>query len=280
MADVDLVQRQMIDRGRGGDRQARVLGAAQHLERLRAGDRGGVIAAAGQRDEPHVALQHDGLGDLRHADQAEPRGELALVHHAFAGEVGILGVVDDQRVEVAGIDQRAAHHLGVGDAPHAVGEGDRAGGLEQADLGHLLALEALGQRRHRMHMHDAGVAGAALDEVDDGRIVDGGRGVGLADDGGDAAGGRGLARRGDALAVLGAGLADEGAHVDQAGRDDVAAAVDHLGAFRHAGRADAALGFADHAVGDQQVAGKIEIARRIDRPARWRAGSGGGRGGR
>ena len=46
----------------------------------------------------------------------------------------------------------------------------------------------------------------------------------------------------------------------------LAAAVDDLGAFRHAGCADAALGLADHAVGDQQVAGKIEIARRIDDP--------------
>ena len=43
-------------------------------------------------------------------------------------------------------------------------------------------------------------------------------------------------------------------------------AIDDLGAFRHAGRVDAALGLADHAVGDQQVAGKIEVARRIDDP--------------
>ena len=68
------------------------------------------------------------------------------------------------------------------------------------------------------------------------------------------------------LAAFGAGLADEGAHVDQAGRDDLAAAVDDLGAFRHAGRADAALGLADHAVGDQEIAGEIEVARRIDDP--------------
>ena len=65
---------------------------------------------------------------------------------------------------------------------------------------------------------------------------------------------------------FGARLADEGAHVDQAGRDELAAAVDDLGAFGHAGRADAALGLAHHAVGDQQVAGEIEIARRIDDP--------------
>ena len=59
-----------------------------------------------------------------------------------------------------------------------------------------------------MHMHDAGVAGAAMDEVDDGRIVDRGLGLGLADDGGDAAGGGGLARRRDALAAFNRGDLD------------------------------------------------------------------------
>ena len=152
------------------------------------------------------------------------------------------------------------------DALRAVREGDRAGGLEQADLGHLLAFQALGQRRHRLHVHDRGVARAAQHEIDDRRIVDHRIGVGLADDGGDAAGGRGLARGGERLAIFGARLADEGAHVDQAGRDHAPVAVDDLGAFRHAGRVDAALGLADHAVGDQQVAGEIEIARRIDDP--------------
>ncbi len=73
-----------------------------------------------------------------------------------------------------------------------------------------------------------------------------------------------LARRSKRLAMAGAGLADEGAHVDEAGRDQLAAAVDHVGAFRHAGGADALLGFADHAIGDQQIAGYVEIARRID----------------
>ena len=89
-------------------------------------------------------------------------------------------------------------------------------------------------------------------------------GVGLADDGGDAAGGRGLARRGKGLAMAGAGLADEGAHVDQAGRHDLAGAIDDVGAFRHAGGADAAARLADDAVGDQHVADAVEVARRID----------------
>ena len=173
-----------------------------------------MVARLRQCDEAQVALEHDGLGRLRHADQAEPGGELALVHHALADEVGVLGVVGDQRIEIARIGERAAHHPRIGDALCAVGEGDRAGGLEQADLGHLLALQALGQRRHRMHAHDRGVAGAALHEVDHGRVVDRRVGVGLADDGGDAARRRRMACRGERLAVLGPRLADEGAHVD------------------------------------------------------------------
>ena len=64
------------------------------------------------------------------------------------------------------------------------------------------------------------VAGAAGDEIDQRDVVDHRIGVGHHDDRGDAAGRRRLAGRGDGLAVLGAGLADEDAHVDQAGRDD------------------------------------------------------------
>ena len=228
------------------------------------GQRGRVIAPAGQRHEAHVALQHDRFGGIGNADQAEARGELALVHHAFADQIRVFGVVHDQRVEIAGIGQRPTHHLGVGDAAVAIGKGDRAGCLEQPDLGHLLAAHALGQRGHRMDVDDRGVAGAAQHEIDRRRIVDDGRGVRLADDGGDAAGGGRLAGGGKRLAVAGAGLADKGAHVDQPGGDDLAGAIDDVGTFRHAGRADAALGVANHAVGNQDVAGAVEIPRGID----------------
>src|SRR5213078_3973451 len=61
-----------------------------------------------------------------------------------------------------------------------------------------------------------------------------------------------------------AGLPDEGAHVDEAGRDHLALEVDDLGRLGHAGGADAALGLADHAVGDEKIAVDIEIARGIE----------------
>ena len=64
--------------------------------------------------------------------------------------------------------------------------------------------------------------------------------------------------------MAGAGLADKGAHVDQSGCDDLAGAIDDVGTFGHAGGADAAPGLANDAVGDQNVADAVEIARRID----------------
>jgi hypothetical protein len=137
-------------------------------------------------------------------------------------------------------------------------------GFQQADLGHLRAFHALGQRRHRVDVDNGGIAGAAQDEIHRRGIVDHRLGIRLADDGGDAAGRRGLARRGKGLAMAGAGLADEGAHVDQPGGHDLAGAIDDVGALRHAGSTDAAPALADHAFGDQHVAGDIEIARRID----------------
>ncbi len=64
--------------------------------------------------------------------------------------------------------------------------------------------------------------------------------------------------------MAGARLADKGTHVDQAGCDDLAGAIDDVGAFGHAGGADATPALADRAVGDQDVADAVEIARGID----------------
>ena len=173
-------------------------------------------------------------------------------------------MVDHERVEVARIGQGPAHHLGIGHASRPIGEGDGAGGAQQADLGHLLPAQTLGERRHRMDVHDGGVAGATQHEVDDRRVVDDRRGFRLTHDRGHAAGGGGAARRSQRLAVLGPGLADEGAHVDETRRNDPAAAVDGLGSLRHPRGADAAPRVPDHAVGDQHVSRFVEIARRID----------------
>jgi hypothetical protein len=188
-----------------------------------------VIAPAGQRDEPQVALDHDGLRFRRDAGQAEAARHLALVHHPAERQVGVLGVVHHEAVEIAGVAQDQPHQLGVGDRVLAVGEGERAGLAQEADLGHLLAGEAFGERRHRMDVDDGRVARAPLDEIDQRDVVDRRLGVGHDDDGGDATGGGGAAAGRQRLAMLLARLAGEHLHVDQAGAQHMAGAVDHLG---------------------------------------------------
>ena len=90
-----------------------------------------------------------------------------------------------------------------------------------------------------------------------------GLGVGHHDDGGDAAGGGGMARGLQRLAVLEARLAGEHLHVDQAGAEHVALAVDDVDAVRRvAPQVRAEVG--DDAVAHQQAA-RLVAARRPDR---------------
>ena len=145
----------------------------------------------------------------------------------------------------------------------AVGERDRAGFAQQAKLRHFRAGEALGDRRRGQDAH-AGVAGAALEEVDHRGIVDRRRGVGPRDQRRDAAGGGRRRRAGDGLAMLGAGLADEHAHVDQPRRDHVAAAVDHPRALRRGRGGDGGAEAGDPPVDDQHAAGRLRAAGGID----------------
>ena len=143
--------------------------------------------------------------------------------------VGILEVVHDQRAEILGVGEHVAHDLGAGEARLAVGKGDGAGLAQQADLAHLLAQEALGHGRHGMHVDEGGVARAPQDEIDQRHVVDHRIGVGHADDGGDAARGGGAARGRQRLAMLVARLAGKHHHVDEAGRQHAAVAIDDLG---------------------------------------------------
>ncbi len=126
------------------------------------------------------------------------------------------------------IGHRAAHDERIGDRAGAIGEGNRAGLLQETELSHLASGELLGDRRHGMHVDNAGVAGAAQQEVDDGGIVHDRIGRRLADDGGDAARRRRGRAGGDGLAIFVAGLADEAAHVDEAGGQHLAAAGEDL----------------------------------------------------
>ncbi len=172
-------------------------------------------------------------------------------------------MVHDEGAEVLGVEQHVAHHARVGDGGLAVGEGDGAGPLEQADLGHLLALEPLGHRRHGVHVHDGVVAGAALDEIDERHLIDDRVGLRHDNHGGDAAGSGGMAGGLQRLAMLKAGLAGEHLRIDEPRGEDVPLAVDDGDAVgRVAAQMRADVG--DEAFAHDEAARLVAVGRRID----------------
>jgi hypothetical protein len=172
-------------------RRPELLGARQRLQRLGRGDLVDQQLAAGGFQQGDVALQHDPLGHRRDRGQAHAAGELAADRRAALGQPRVHRTVGQQGVEALGVGQDALHDLAVDDRLAGVGDVDAAGLAHQADLGHLLAMQALGRRAGAQDAGAVDVAGPAQDEVDDAGVVDGRIGVGLDDHRGDAAGRRG-----------------------------------------------------------------------------------------
>ncbi|MEJ0059705.1 MAG: hypothetical protein WDM79_09105 [Terricaulis sp.] len=165
----------------------------------------------------------------------------------------------DEGIERSRVAQRAPHHAAVADLLIAIGEQDRARVREQADLGHHLTFEGMRQRGGGKDVH-AGARGAAPeDEVDEALIVDHRRRVRHLHERGDAARRRRTARRFERLLMLGARLADDDTHVDEAGHEREAVAFDDVGVARLDARADVENGF-----GEQDCARPIVAARWID----------------
>ncbi len=254
----------MMRRDSASHRQAALLRGGDYIERGPRGDLPEMVARAGQFHEPDVALHDDRLGGGWRGGQAQPHGELAFRDRGLRRQVRVFGVPHDQRAERIGIGERAAQHAGIGDRAVAVGEGDGAGLLQQADLGHRLASEALGECRRRCYPHLCGSGGAAQDEVDQRRLVDHRLGVRHHDDGGDAAGQRGVARRFQRLAIFAARLAGEDARVDQSRRQYQTFGIDHLGIVRLGIVEQARADIGNAAVLDQQSAFDVQTACRID----------------
>jgi hypothetical protein len=169
----------------------------------------------------------------------------------------------DEGAQITGVQQHVAHDAGVGHARLAVAEGDGASPLQQADLRHLVALQALGHGRHDVDVHERVVARAALDEVDQRHLVDDGLGIGHHHHGGHAAGRRGLTGGLERLAVLLTGLAGEDLHVDETGAKHVAPAVDDAGSLGR-GAAQVRPEVGDQAVAHQGAAGLVASGRRVD----------------
>ena len=190
----------------------------------------------------------------------------------------LFGVLHDQRIEAGSVGQRPPHHPGVGQRPLAVGERHSTSGLEQADLGQLLAVQPLVIARIGIDLAQLHLAGAAGDELDHGRLVDRRVGIGQDRHAGDAAGRRRGGAAVDALLVLGAGLAELDPHVDQAGRQaqtlaSITSAPPGASAAVTAGPSSAI-----RAAHDQHPPRAIEAGRRVEQPGIDDAGPAGSAG--
>ena len=59
-----------------------------------------MVAGPGDLDEAQIALEHDHLGHRGDPGEAEPGRRLALGHLAGAAETRLLGMLDDELVEL------------------------------------------------------------------------------------------------------------------------------------------------------------------------------------
>ena len=170
----------------------------------------------------------------------------------------------DERTEGRGIGKRAAQDARVGNRAVAIGEGDGAGFAEQANLGHALALERVGEGGHRRDADLCSGGSAALDEIHQRGLIDHRIGVGHGDDGGDAARRCRFAGGSKRLAMLAAGFARKDAHVDQARREDETFAVDHFWIVRIGGVEQLGADIGDPAILDEQPTACVEAGRWVD----------------
>ena len=207
----------MVDRDRSGDLQPPGPAARQGFER--AGGRNQIHqkSRAGLLDQGQVAFQPHAFRDGGSGRQAQARGQFAGGGDGTLHQAGIGRAAGDQGVEGGGVAHHPLQGSAVGDDAVAVGEIEGPGLVHQADLGHTLAIAGLGGGPGGANVNEVQGRPAPLDEVDHRRVVDGGVGVGLDDDGGDAAGRRRLAGGFQRLLGLGAGFAGLDPDVDQAG---------------------------------------------------------------
>ena len=155
----------------------------------------------------------------------------ALVHHAVAGELGVLLVQGDRAAAEALVLERPAQHPGAADRQAVVGEAERAGLAQLGHLGQLLALHAARDRGEEADRDRGAARGACSRSASTSAAVEtGGSVLAIARIAAVAAGGGGAGAGLDVLLVLVAGGAQVDVGVEE-GREGVQAlGLDHLGA--------------------------------------------------
>jgi hypothetical protein len=172
--------------------------------------------------------------------------------------------MNDQRIEIARIGHGAAHDARIAQGARSIAESDCACLLKQPDFGNLLALQPLGQGRRGQKPHPARVAGAPQQKIDNRRFIDGRIGIRQDENRGDTAGRRRRRRRRDRLAMLGARLADKGAHVDQAWSNHIAAAIENIRMRRQGTGHDTWPKILNHTIENENPALRLRLLVRID----------------
>ena len=195
------------------------LASPDRLDRRRGRDMGNVIARAGDRDEAQVALDHDDFGRRRDPGEAEPGGDLALVDLAGAGRGSAPRDAGSPADRSAGISstRRITSALATAFTPSVKPSAPFAASRPISVSS--LAGEPLGRRGIGVDLGELDLARPPGEELDDRDVVDRRLGVGQRDHRRDPAGRGGPAAALDRFHVLGAGLAQLHAHVDEPGRE-------------------------------------------------------------
>ena len=216
-----------------------------------------------QLRQQEVARHHDRLAGRGNALQPHPGRDRALVHHAVLEQVGVLTVLRHRDPERARILERTPHDLGGDDRVPIIADRHGAGVHHLTELRELLAL--LPQRGGPDGV-DAGRAGVRplLHDEPDGRLVVGHRvGVGHRAHRCEATRRSRPGSRRHRLRILAPRLAQMDVDVHEAGRHDLALAVDDL---RPVGRRELFLERLDLAVHYEEIRHGIVVLRGIHDP--------------
>ena len=144
VADVHLVEAQVVDRDADGDLQPLGAGAGQGLQRAFGRDLVNEETGAGLFDQGQIAFQTDAFGDGGAARQAQARGQFAGSGDGAFGQPRVGRAAGDQGVEGGGVAHHPLQGAAVDDDLVHVGEIQGAGLVHQTDLGHALAVQRLG----------------------------------------------------------------------------------------------------------------------------------------
>jgi hypothetical protein len=193
-----------------------------------------VQARADVGGQQAVASDHGLLGDRRPSGEAEPTGQLALVHLGTLREPRLLRVLGNDAVERLDVLQRSTHQHRVAHAMPVVGEDPhpRRGVRHRAELGQLLAGQTDGDRTHRVDVAVAALAAEAPHLLDDAGRVGDRIGVGHRMDRRVTTHRSRLGAGQHGFGVLAPGLAEVGVEVHQARQGDQPRRIDHLVAAR------------------------------------------------